>query len=337
MPPPTSFHKPSTAPYATIAVILPSPNKPPNYVALCNGTVKRNGAGIIIVILHYPPFTSAIVGTWSMAQMLLSSADQAHYLGLLNLANFACIANQSGFSGLLSDALRLPSSAWDVSARAKAFCSFANAIVTINNNHQKLHCKHEAEAKCQAQDHDVAMAGSSPAPSAKHKANTEIDGKHKPKKVKVTSSVTNYKLSSETALLLSGQVNAILKAVFLADSNELVPHKDLKKQYEAVELAAQQQLHLLNLSLQIYKLIAACLTCLDKVLASPDVELTGSPLDALNVSFKMCLFLSHYFYIPPLITHSALQSTPEESDIKLTTSPIDEPRSSLELLSTPTL
>ncbi|KNZ71507.1 hypothetical protein J132_09405 [Termitomyces sp. J132] len=136
MPPPTSFCKPPTAPYATMAAMPPSPNKPPNYVTLCNDMVKQNGAGIIIAILHYPPFSSAIVGMWSMAQMLPSSANWVHYFGLLNLtfsdqANFACIADQSGFSGLLSNALRLPSSAWDVSARAKAFCSFANATVHV--------------------------------------------------------------------------------------------------------------------------------------------------------------------------------------------------------------
>ncbi|KAG5330995.1 hypothetical protein C0989_008446 [Termitomyces sp. Mn162] len=309
MPPPTSLRKPPTAPCAVTAAMSPSPNEPPNYVALCNGTVKQNGAGIIIAILHYPPFTSAIVSAWSTAQMLPSSADQACYFGLLNLtfsdqADFVCIADQSGFPGLLSDTL------------AKAFHSFANAIVAIDHNRQELCHKREAKAKHRAQDHDVAMSGSSPAPSAKCKANNELDGKHKPKKVKVTPSVANYKLGSKTALLLLGQVDATLKAVSLADGDEFIPHKDLKKQREAVELAAQQQLHLLNLSLQTYKLIATCLACLDKALASPDVDLAGSLLNALNVSFE---------------------STPEESDVKLATSPIDEPKSSLELPSTPTL
>ncbi|KNZ76298.1 hypothetical protein J132_10576 [Termitomyces sp. J132] len=197
------------------------------------------------------------------------------------------------------------------------------------------------------------MAGLSPAPSAKCKANTEIDGKHKLKKVKVTpsvgllflvfllqsfclpSSLANYKSGSKTALLLLGQVDAPLEVISLADGNEPVPHKDLKKQCEAVELAAQQQLHLLDLSLQTYKLIAAHLACLNKVLASPDIELAGLLLDALNVSFEVSFF--HYFYIPPLVTHSALQSTPKESDIKLTTSPINEHKSSLELPLTPIL
>ncbi|KNZ76513.1 hypothetical protein J132_10221 [Termitomyces sp. J132] len=323
MPPPTPLCKPPTAPCAAIDAMLPFLNEPPDYVALCNGAVKQNGAGVIIAILHYPPFTSAIVGTWSMAQMLPSSANWAHYLGLLNLtfsdqADFACITDQSGFPSLLSDALQLPSSAWDVSAGAKAFHSFANAIVAIDHNRQELCCKHEAKAvhKCHAQDHNMAMAGLSPTPSAKCKANTELDGKHKPKKIKVTLLVANYKSGSETALLLLGQVDATLKAVSLADGDESVPHEDLKKQCRAVELAAQQQLHLLDLSLQTYKLIATHFAHLDKALASPDIDLAGLLLNALNVSFE---------------------STPEESDVKLATSPIDEPKSSLELLLTPAL
>ncbi|KAG5337002.1 hypothetical protein C0989_011251 [Termitomyces sp. Mn162] len=106
----------------------------------------------------------------------------------------------------------------------------------------------------------------------------------------------NYKSGSKTALLLLGQVDATLEAISLTNSNEPVPHKDLKKQCEAVELAAQQQLHLLDLSLQTYKLITAHLTCLNKVLASPDIDLAGLLLDALNVSFEVCLF--------PLFLHS---------------------------------
>ncbi|KAG5333489.1 hypothetical protein C0989_005677, partial [Termitomyces sp. Mn162] len=149
------------------------------------------------------------------------------------------------------------------------------------------------------------MAGLSPAPSAKCKANTELNSKHKPKKVKVTPSVANYKSGSETALLLLGQVDATLKAVSLANGNESVPHKDLKKQHEAMKLAAQQQLHLLDLSLQTYKLIAACFAHFDKALASPDIDLTGSLVDALNVSFESPL---------------------KESNVELATSPIKEPK-----------
>ncbi|KNZ72142.1 hypothetical protein J132_04423 [Termitomyces sp. J132] len=124
--------------------------------------------------------------------------------------------------------------------------------------------------------------------------------------------LANYKLGSRAALLLLGQVDATLEAGSLANGNEPVPHEDLKKQHEAVELAAQQQLHLLNFSLQTYKLIAVCLAHLDKVLASPNVNLMDLLLDVLN-------------------------STPEESDIKLATSPIAEPKNSLELLPIPAL
>ncbi|KAG5334156.1 hypothetical protein C0989_004288 [Termitomyces sp. Mn162] len=193
-----------------------------------------------------------------------------------------------------------------------AFFTFANAIILINNTCHEMQCKHELEEqKCCAKDQDIEMLGPSTLHSSKQKANTEIDGKHKPKKVKVTSSV-----SSETALLLLGQVDATLKAISLVDGNEPVPHKDLKKQHKAVELATQQQLHLLNLSLQTYKLITAHLTCLNKVLASPNVNLAGLLLDALNVSFE---------------------STPKESNIELATPSTAKSQSSLELPLTPTL
>ncbi|KAG5718448.1 hypothetical protein E4T56_gene18190 [Termitomyces sp. T112] len=93
-------------------------------------------------------------------------------------ADFAHIADQSGLPGLLSNTLKLPSSAWGVSAAAKAFSSFANAIVIIDNKHQELCCKCEAKAKCQAQDYDIAMAGLSPAPSVKHKADMSPSAHH---------------------------------------------------------------------------------------------------------------------------------------------------------------
>ncbi|KAG5722762.1 hypothetical protein E4T56_gene7952 [Termitomyces sp. T112] len=177
---------------------------------------------------------------------------------------------------------------------------FADAIILINNTHHEMQCKHELEEqKHCAKDQDIEMLGPPTLHSSKQKANTEIDGKHKPKKVKVTPSVTNYKLGSETALLLLGQVDATLKAISLVDGNEPVPHKDFKKQYKAT-----------------YKLIAAHLTCLNKVLASPDVNPAGLLLEALNVSFE---------------------STPKESNIELTTPSTAKSQSSLELPLTPAL
>ncbi|KAG5348128.1 hypothetical protein C0989_010976, partial [Termitomyces sp. Mn162] len=116
------------------------------------------------------------------------------------------------------------------------------------------------------------MAGSSPTPSAK--ARLILNSWQAQAQKGQGYSVANYKLGSKTALLLLGQIVATLEAVSLADGNESIPHEDLKKQHKAMELAAQQQLHLLDLSLQTYKLIATCLTCLDKALASPDIDLT---------------------------------------------------------------
>ncbi|KAG5733791.1 hypothetical protein E4T56_gene8171 [Termitomyces sp. T112] len=282
MPPSTSFHKPPTAPCAAIAAMPSSHHEPPDYIALCNGIVKWNSAGVIIAILHYPPFTSAIVGTWSTAQALPSSADWACYFGLLDLisflffslhlsyvfgqafsnqANFACIADQSGLPGLLSNILKLPSSAWDILASAKAFSSFANGIIAIDDNCQKLCYKHEAEA-------------------------IDPNGKPKPKKVKASPSAASYKPGSNAALALLGQVDAMLEAVLLVDDMTLVPCANLKKHHATVELAAQQQLFFLDIALQTSKLIEDCLDHLNKALGPSEVDCTSTLLSELNVTAK---------------------------------------------------
>ncbi|KAG5735689.1 hypothetical protein E4T56_gene13163 [Termitomyces sp. T112] len=140
--------------------------------------------------------------------------------------------------------------------------------------------------------------------------------KPKPKKVKVTPSVANYKSGDKTALLLLGQIDAILEANSVVNGHSLSPCKNLKKQCEAVELAAEQQLHLLDVSLQTYKLIMACLSHLDKALAPANIDLAGLLLNMLNISFK---------------------SVPKDSDIKLANPSMSDPKGSLELLLTPIL
>ncbi|KAG5350624.1 hypothetical protein C0989_010076 [Termitomyces sp. Mn162] len=77
---------------------------------------------------------------------------------------------------------------------------------------------------------------------------TELDGKLKPIKVKVTLSIANYKPGSRTALLLLGQINAILEANLIANGPSLAPPENLKKQHKAVELSMKQQLHVLDMS-----------------------------------------------------------------------------------------
>ncbi|KAG6864136.1 hypothetical protein C0993_009338 [Termitomyces sp. T159_Od127] len=87
---------------------------------------------------------------------------------------------------------------------------------------------------------------------------------------------------------------------------------DLKKHRDAVELAAQQQLHLLDVSLQTYRLISARLERIDKALGPSEIDLTGSLLDALN-------------------------SIPEESDVELADPPEAEPENSVDLSAAETL
>ncbi|KAG5332706.1 hypothetical protein C0989_006659 [Termitomyces sp. Mn162] len=135
------------------------------------------------------------------------------------------------------------------------------------------------------------------------------------KKVKITPSIANYKPGGKTTLLLLGQINALLKAYPVIDGHSLAPLKDLKKQCDMVELAAEQQLHLLDTTLQTYKLIVAHPSHLDKALSPVDVDLASSLLTTLNVSFK---------------------SAPKDSDVK-PTNPSAEPQNSLELLLTPAL
>ncbi|KAG6883559.1 hypothetical protein C0992_008454 [Termitomyces sp. T32_za158] len=120
---------------------------------------------------------------------------------------------------------------------------------------------------------------------------SEPDGKPKPKKVKIVPSVAGYKTGGETALALLSQVDVVLDSVSLADGDASVPREELQKHRAAVELAAQQHLHFLDTSLQTYRLIVARLSRLNKALESSDVALAGSLLDALNVSFEVCLKL----------------------------------------------
>ncbi|KNZ76924.1 hypothetical protein J132_10871 [Termitomyces sp. J132] len=145
---------------------------------------------------------------------------------------------------------------------------------------------------------------------------SELDSKSKPKKVKITPSVTNYKSGSETALLLLGQIDALLEAHPVINSHSSAPLKDLKKQHNAVELAAEQQLHLLDMTLQTYKLIVACLSCLDKALSPINVDLASLLLTTLNISFK---------------------SAPKDSDVEPANPSTAKPQNPLELPSTPTL
>ncbi|KAG5349892.1 hypothetical protein C0989_001378 [Termitomyces sp. Mn162] len=133
-------------------------------------------------------------------------------------------------------------------------------------------------------DPDVDMLGPSSICSGKCQANTDPVGKPKPKTIKVLPAFANLKPGSKAVLSLLGQVDAALKAIQLADDGALLPRADLQQHCDAVHLATQQQLHLLNITLQTYKLILTCLIHLDKTLSPSDIEHTGGLLNGLQVS-----------------------------------------------------
>ncbi|KAG5728150.1 hypothetical protein E4T56_gene19294 [Termitomyces sp. T112] len=127
----------------------------------------------------------------------------------------------------------------------------------------------------------------------------------KPKKATVIPLVANYKSGGKTALLLLGQINAILEANPVVDGYSLPLHENLKKQCKAVELAVKQQIYLLDVSLQTYKLIMAHLSHLNKALAPANVNFAGLLLNMLNISFE---------------------PVPKDSNIKLANPPTSKPK-----------
>ncbi|KAG5332038.1 hypothetical protein C0989_007402, partial [Termitomyces sp. Mn162] len=93
----------------------------------------------------------------------------------------------------------------------------------------------------------------------------------------------NLKPGSKAVLSLLSQVDAALKAIQLANDGALLSCANLQQHHDAVHLAAQQQLYLLDIALQIYKLILACLVCLNKTLSPSNIECTGDLLNGLQV------------------------------------------------------
>ncbi|KAG6894343.1 hypothetical protein C0992_006514, partial [Termitomyces sp. T32_za158] len=288
---------------------------PVDFFSLMKQAVKPDGQQAIIAILHNSTFAQATKGFCDTTCLFpVTPTDRTRYLGSIgwhfsDQTDFPCIANQKGlYKTLVSMLPTLDQAAADNSLEIKVFFTFADAIVTIETNHCDAH---QRKAEDCAKEKDVVMLGPSSSPATKRKANmssatkldvisrhldvltlmlvspqTDPDGKPKPKKVKVTPSIASYKTGSELALLLLGQVDATLESVSLMDGNETTPCDKLQKHREAVKLATQQHLHFLDTLLQTYKLIVACLSCLDKVLSSSDIDHTGSLLDTLNVLFE---------------------------------------------------
>ncbi|KAG5349208.1 hypothetical protein C0989_005252 [Termitomyces sp. Mn162] len=224
---------------------------------------------VILIVLQCPLFAQAIIGLCNTAVAFSGTpADCARYLGSIgwnfaDQANFPLLADQKGLYNALTAILDILDHWAAIDSTAiKSFFLFADAIIQTKNNCHELQCQCEAEG-------------------------TKLNGKSKPNKVKVTPSVANYKSGGKTALLLLGQIDAILKANPIVNGHSLAPLKHLKKQHEVVELAAEQQLHLLDVSLQTYKLIMAHLSCLDKALSPVNIDLASLLLNMLNISFKV--------------------------------------------------
>ncbi|KNZ82285.1 hypothetical protein J132_03801 [Termitomyces sp. J132] len=307
---------------------------PPDFYGMLQHAVKRDAHQVILAVLQRPLFAQAVIGLCNTAAAFSSTpADHARYLGSIgwnfaDQADFPLLADQKGLYNALSATLDvLDRDAAADSAAVNSFFIFADAIIKTEDNRRELQRQREAAAKQrrEREDRNIEMLASRLDLLA-HRFDTlnlflsspqsELDGKPKLKKVKITTSVANYKPGGETALYLLGQVDALLEAHPVIDGHNSAPLEDLKKQRDAVELAAEQQLHLLDTTLQTYKLIVARLSHLDKALSPIDVDLAGSLLTALNVSFE---------------------SVPEDSDVEPANPSAAEPQNPMELPSTPAL
>ncbi|KNZ73884.1 hypothetical protein J132_09100 [Termitomyces sp. J132] len=274
----------------------------PDNFALLQRSVKRDAQQVILAVLQLPLFAQAIIGFCRVTAGIPGTrADHTRYLGTMQLrfadqANFPRIAKQKG----LFDSL---------TATLPSFLTFTDAILQIKKNHHEIQRQREAEVQRQREaeeNQDVNMLGPPPIRSGKWRANislaykldllahcfdtlslllsqTEPDGKPKPKKLKVLPAFSNLKPGSEAMLLLLSQVDTTLETVQLADDDALLPHADLQKYHEAIQLAAQQQLYSLDIALQVYKLISVCLARLDKTLGPSDVKRTRDLLSDLQV------------------------------------------------------
>ncbi|KAG6898836.1 hypothetical protein C0993_003695 [Termitomyces sp. T159_Od127] len=289
-----------------------NPPSPPDFYSMLKQAVKWDSNQVILAVLQRPLFAQAIIGLCNTAKAFPgTSADRTQFLGTISwlaLSTILPLLDRQADADL---------------GNVKAFFAFANAIVQLELNcreAQRQRDLQEKQRQTQA-DHGVDMLASHLSLLSYHVNNlylsfvsqSDPDGKPKTKKVKVIPSVTNYKTGGEMALTFLGQVDAVLDAISLADGDSSMLAGDLKKHCDAVELAAQQQLHLLDISLQTYCLISAHLKRINKALSPSEIDLTGSLLDALNVSFEA------------------------KSDVELADPPEAEPENSMDLSAAETL
>ncbi|KAG6859568.1 hypothetical protein C0995_007168 [Termitomyces sp. Mi166 len=98
----------------------------------------------------------------------------------------------------------------------------------------------------------------------------------KPKTIKASTAAVNHQSGSTAILVLLGKVDATLKAIQLAEDGAIVPCPELQKHCDAVNLAPQQQLYSLDISLQTFKMILERLDCLNQALGSSDIDQTSA-------------------------------------------------------------
>ncbi|KAG6883411.1 hypothetical protein C0992_008801, partial [Termitomyces sp. T32_za158] len=276
-----------------VRVVIATPPGPPDPFSNLKHSLKRDKNQVILAVLQRPLFASAMISICGTARAFPGSGgDRARFLGTTQLrfadqADFERLVDQRGLvDALLATLPTLDRRVAEDAPDVKAFFSFADALVQIETNRRELQRKRELEEqRRQQEDTDVPMTGPSSEKTTKRKANTDPDGKPKPKKLKVTPSLNSFKSGSDAVLSLLSQVDTALESLPSADNN-VAPSADLQKHRDAVELAAHQQLYMLDIALQTYKLASDRLVRLDKALGPSEVDQAGSLLDALNVSFS---------------------------------------------------
>ena len=112
--------------------------------------------------------------------------------------------------------------------------------------------------------------------------------------------LADYKPGSKALLALLSQVDVAIESIQLSDNPSVVPHSQLQKHHNSIELAAQQQLLALDLGLQTYKLASEHLDCSDKLLEHPEVVQAGQLLNDLHILSEVCFLFYLTSFTNPL-------------------------------------
>ncbi|KAH0590450.1 hypothetical protein H2248_000599 [Termitomyces sp. 'cryptogamus'] len=96
----------------------------------------------------------------------------------------------------------------------------------------------------------------------------------------------NHKPRSDAVLSLLGQANTALKALKSSDDMATIFYVKLQKQCKAMASTIQQQLFILNIALQTFKLVSNCLDYLNKALSPSDINKTSDLLNDPQVAPK---------------------------------------------------